>query len=159
MFALINVCFDELLLISRPLKPGILSQEPLYRIQIVGKQLTLVLLLSVVCNSVFAQDQLYSQFYPTYLYMNPGFAGAIGEKKIFHIQDEQRAVDYAMGLVARAWGRFPNFQANMLARQNQEKVDLVSKPIEVICPRCGGPIPVDVLGMFTCKYCGTTLKI
>ncbi|MCJ7701513.1 MAG: hypothetical protein MUO62_08025, partial [Anaerolineales bacterium] len=63
------------------------------------------------------------------------WAQAIGEKKIFHIQDEQRAVDYAMGLIARAWGQFPDFQANMLARQNQEKVDLISKPIEVICPR------------------------
>ena len=82
MFALINVCFIELLLISRPLKPGILSQEQLHRIQIVGKQLTFVLLLAIVCNSAFTQDQLYSQFYPAYLYMNPGFAGAIGEKKI-----------------------------------------------------------------------------
>jgi hypothetical protein len=87
------------------------------------------------------------------------WAQAIGEKKIFHIKDEQRAVDYAMGLVARAWGQFPDFQSNMLARQDQGKVDLVSKPIEVICPRCGGPIPVDAAGMFTCTYCGTTLKI
>jgi hypothetical protein len=87
------------------------------------------------------------------------WAKAIGEKKIFHIQDEQRAVDYAMGLVARAWGQFPDFRANMLARQDQSKVDLVSQPIEVICPRCGGPIPVDAGGMFTCAYCGTTLKL
>ena len=87
------------------------------------------------------------------------WAQAIGEKKIFHIQDEQRAVDYAMGLVARAWGQFPDFQANMLARQDQSKVDLVSQPIEVICPRCGGPIPVNARGTFTCAYCGTTLKL
>jgi len=87
------------------------------------------------------------------------WANAIGEKKIFHIQDEQRAVDYAMGIIARAWGQFPNFQTNMLARQSQEKVDLVSKPIEMICPRCGGPIPVDAYKMFTCKYCGITLKL
>jgi hypothetical protein len=87
------------------------------------------------------------------------WAQAIGEKKIFHIQDEQRAVDYAMGIVARAWGQFPNFQSNMLARQSQEKVDLVSKPIEMICPSCGGPIPVKAEGMFTCKYCGMTLKL
>jgi hypothetical protein len=87
------------------------------------------------------------------------WAEAIGEKKIFHIQDEQRAVDYAMGLIARAWGHFDNFQDNMLARQDQTKVDMVSKPIVMICPRCGGPIPVDAHGMFTCVYCGTTLKI
>ncbi|MEN8241673.1 MAG: hypothetical protein ABFS17_07110 [Chloroflexota bacterium] len=87
------------------------------------------------------------------------WAEAIGENKVFRIQDEQRAVDYAMGLVARAWGEFANFQDNMLARQNQEKVDMVSKPIEMICPRCGGPIPVDAERMFKCIYCGTTLKI
>lgn len=87
------------------------------------------------------------------------WAEAIGEKKIFHIRDEQRAVDYAMGLIARAWGHFPDFQANMLARQSQERVDMVSEPIVVICPRCGGPIPVDAKGMFTCSYCGTTLKL
>jgi hypothetical protein len=87
------------------------------------------------------------------------WAEAIGEKKIFHIQDEQRAVDYAMGLIARAWGHFPDFQANMLARQSQDRVDLVSRPIVVICPRCGGPVPVDAHGMFTCSYCGTTLKL
>lgn len=87
------------------------------------------------------------------------WASAIGENKVFHIQDEQRAVDYAMGLIARAWGEFANFQDNMLARQDQSKVDLVSKPIAMICPRCGGPIPVDADHMFKCIYCGTTLKI
>ena len=87
------------------------------------------------------------------------WARAIGEKKIFHIKDEQRAVDYAMGLIARAWGEFSDFQSNMLARQNQDKVDLISKPIEMICPRCGGPVPVKAEGMFTCPYCGITLKI
>ncbi len=87
------------------------------------------------------------------------WAKAIGQKKIFHIQDEQRAVDYAMGLIARAWGHFSDFQKNMLARQDQSKVDLVSKPIEMICPKCGAPIPVDAAGMFSCSYCGTTLRI
>jgi ribosomal protein S27AE len=84
---------------------------------------------------------------------------AIGEQKIFHIEDEQRAVDYAMGLVARAWGHFPDFQDNMRARQSEEKVAKLSKPIEMMCPRCGGPIPVDAAGMFRCGYCGTTLRI
>jgi hypothetical protein len=84
---------------------------------------------------------------------------AIGEQKILHIQDEQRAVDYAMGIVARAWGHFSNFQDNMRARQSEEKVSMVSGPIEMICPRCGGPIPVEASGMFSCSYCGMTLKI
>ena len=84
---------------------------------------------------------------------------AIGKQKVFHIEDEQRAVDYAMGLIARAWGNFGNFQDNMRARQDEEKVEQISKPIEMICPNCGGPIPVDAKKMFSCTYCGITLKI
>jgi hypothetical protein len=84
---------------------------------------------------------------------------AIGKQKIFHIDDEQRAVDYAMGLIARAWGHFDNFQDNMRARQSEEKVQSVSQLIEMKCPRCGGPIPVDAVGMFSCKYCGATLNL
>ena len=84
---------------------------------------------------------------------------AISEQKIFHIQDEQRAVDYAMGLVARAWGHFGDFQDNLRARQSEDTVTSVSAPIEMKCPRCGGPIPIDAGRMFSCGYCGTTLKI
>jgi hypothetical protein len=87
------------------------------------------------------------------------WAQAIGAQKVFHIEDEQRAVDYAMGLVARAWGHFGDFRDNMRARQSEDKVVSVSKPIEMICPRCGGPVPVDAAGMFSCPYCSTTLKI
>jgi hypothetical protein len=84
---------------------------------------------------------------------------AIGGQKLLYIEDEQRAVDYAMGLVARAWGHFGDFQDNMRARQSEEKVASVSKPIEMKCPRCGAPIPVDAHGLFSCSYCGTTLKL
>lgn len=84
---------------------------------------------------------------------------AISEQKIFHIEDEQRAADYAMGLIARAWGHFGDFQDNMRARQSDDKVAEVSEPIELKCPRCGGPIPVGASGMFSCSFCGTTLKL
>lgn len=84
---------------------------------------------------------------------------AITAQKIFHIEDEQRAVDYAMGLVARAWGHFGDFQSNMRARQSEAAVASVSQPIEMKCPRCGGPIPLDAAGLFSCGYCGTTLKL
>ncbi len=85
---------------------------------------------------------------------------AIGGQKIFHIEDEQRAVDYAMGLIARSWGYFGDFQDNMRARQDESKVEQVSKPIEMICPRCGAPIPVDAKsGLFKCGFCNTTLKL
>lgn len=87
------------------------------------------------------------------------WGAAITEQKIFHIQDEQRAVDYAMGLVARAWGHFDDFQDNMRARQSEDKVESVSQPIEMICPRCGGPVPLDAAGLFSCGFCGITLKL
>lgn len=84
---------------------------------------------------------------------------AIGEQKVFHIADEMRAVDYAMGLIARAWGHFGDFQDNMRARQSDDTVERLSKPIEMVCPRCGGPVPVKARGMFSCTYCGTTLRM
>ncbi|HUN24092.1 MAG TPA: hypothetical protein PK299_13265 [Anaerolineales bacterium] len=84
---------------------------------------------------------------------------AIGEQKILHIQDEQRAVDYAMGLVARAWGYFEDFQNNMKARQSEDKVAEISKPIALICPRCGAPIPPTSGKFHTCKYCGVSVKL
>ena len=84
---------------------------------------------------------------------------AIGAQKVFHIEDEQRAVDYALGLVARSWGHFDNFQDNMRARQDESKVKQISKLIEMVCPRCGSPIPVSADGMFKCEYCGMTLKL
>lgn len=87
------------------------------------------------------------------------WAKAVGEQKIFHIEDEQRAVDYAMGLIARAWGYFGDFQENMLARQSKEVVGEVLHLVELVCPRCGAPIPVDAKGMFKCAFCGTTLKL
>jgi hypothetical protein len=85
---------------------------------------------------------------------------AIGEQKIFHIEDEQRAVDYAMGIIARSWGYFSDFQENMRARQDEATVQHISEPIALLCPRCGAPIPVNVKsGLLKCTYCATTLKV
>lgn len=84
---------------------------------------------------------------------------AIGAQKIIRIEDEQRAVDYAMGLIARSWGYFGDFQENMRARQDEKKVDQVSKVIKMLCPTCGGPIPTEASGIFKCGYCGSTLKL
>jgi ribosomal protein S27AE len=84
---------------------------------------------------------------------------AIGSQKIMHIEDEERAVDYAMALIARAWGHFDDFKDNMRARQSEEKVKALSAPIAMRCPRCGGPVPASASGMFSCGYCGMTLRI
>jgi len=90
---------------------------------------------------------------------------AIGARKIFHIDDEQRAVDYAMGLVARAWGHFADFQKNMLARQDEAKVKSVAERIRaegprvLACPSCAARIPTEASGRFTCTFCGSTLEL
>jgi hypothetical protein len=47
---------------------------------------------------------------------------ALGAQHILTVFDEQRAVDYAMGLIARAWGHLDDFSANMAARQSDSKV-------------------------------------
>jgi ribosomal protein S27AE len=47
----------------------------------------------------------------------------------------------------------------MRARHPEEKVAKLSKPIAMVCPRCGGSIPTDAGGLFECGYCGVTLKL
>jgi hypothetical protein len=93
------------------------------------------------------------------------WASAIGEDRVFRIDDEQRAVDYAMGLVARSWGRFGDFQENMRARQEEAKVKSVAERIRadgprvLACPACGGKIPPAAVGRTTCSFCGSTLEL
>lgn len=90
---------------------------------------------------------------------------AIGAQNLFRIDDEQRAVDYAMGLIARAWGHFGDFQENMRARQDEAKVAAVSSrisargPRALICPSCGAPLPPAATGRYTCGFCATTLVL
>jgi hypothetical protein len=54
---------------------------------------------------------------------------AIGSQKIVHINDELRAVDYCMGLIARHWGKFTDFQDNMRARQDDDMVQAVANSL------------------------------
>lgn len=50
------------------------------------------------------------------------WSDAVGAQHIVMMEDEQRAVDYAMGLIARRWGHLDDFEANMGARQSDAKV-------------------------------------
>ncbi len=59
---------------------------------------------------------------------------ALGQQ-IIHIEDELRAVDYAMGLVARNWGHFDDFQANMAARQADGAIGRVVEGVEAAVRR------------------------
>jgi hypothetical protein len=94
------------------------------------------------------------------------WATALGADHVFHIDDEQRAVDYAMGLVARSWGHFEDFQTNLRARQDEHKVKAVAEklrregPRVLQCPSCGARIPAEAAaGRYVCTYCHSTLEL
>jgi hypothetical protein len=90
---------------------------------------------------------------------------AIGKQQVVHITDELRAVDYAMGLIARSWGHFGDFKENMAARQDESKIAELEatlrdvKPRVLACPKCTAPIPVTATGRFECAYCHSTLEL
>jgi hypothetical protein len=90
---------------------------------------------------------------------------ALGHERVFNIDDEQRAVDYAMGLVARSWGRFEDFQANMRARQDEGKVQAVAEKVRkegprvLKCPSCGARVPAEAMGRYVCTFCHSTLEL
>jgi ribosomal protein S27AE len=90
---------------------------------------------------------------------------ALGADHVFRIDDEQRAVDYAMGLIARSWGRFEDFQSNLRARQDESKVKTVAEKIRregprvLQCPSCGARLPAEAMGRYVCTYCHSTLEL
>lgn len=90
---------------------------------------------------------------------------AIGQQQVIHMTDELRAVDYAMGLIARSWGHFGDFKENMAARQDADKISELEKRLDEVkprvlaCPKCTAPIPVTATGRFTCAYCHSTLQL
>jgi hypothetical protein len=101
------------------------------------------------------------------------WAQAIGVQQIVHMDDEQRAVDYAMGLVARSWGHFDDFATNMNARQDGGKVSELAKRVSAIeaaielakapraldCPRCGAPLPASAAAELRCGFCGARVEV
>jgi hypothetical protein len=50
---------------------------------------------------------------------------AIGEQKVIPVYDPLRVVDVAMGIVAKRWGHFEDFTANLAARQDSENISTV----------------------------------
>lgn len=55
---------------------------------------------------------------------------ALDPQRIIPVQDEQRAVDLALALIARSWGRFEDFEENMKARQPLAKVKELANSLD-----------------------------
>jgi hypothetical protein len=55
---------------------------------------------------------------------------ALEPQRVIPVHDEERAVDLALSLVARAWGRFEDFEANMRARQPLAKVKALTNSLD-----------------------------
>ncbi len=53
-----------------------------HKTQLLSRKFILILLTGIFPFIVLAQDPVLSQVYPGYLYLNPGFTGSTGEKKI-----------------------------------------------------------------------------
>jgi hypothetical protein len=51
-------------------------------------------------------------------------------QRILLVPDEQRAVDLALGIIARSWDRFDDFQENMAARQPVAKVKELANSLD-----------------------------
>jgi DNA-directed RNA polymerase subunit RPC12/RpoP len=98
---------------------------------------------------------------------------AIGAQNVVHMDDEQRAVDYAMALVARSWGHFDDFKANMTARQDDGKVKGIAERLSSIeraieaakaprvldCPKCGAALPRSEAREMICDYCNARVVV
>lgn len=55
---------------------------------------------------------------------------ALEPQRVIAVHDEERAVDLALGLIARSWGRFEDFEANMKARQPIAKVKALANSLD-----------------------------
>lgn len=51
----------------------------------------------------------------------------LGPERVLQLDDEKRAVDLALGLIARQWGHFDDFEKNMSARQAQDEVERIRR--------------------------------
>ena len=93
------------------------------------------------------------------------WARALGAQQVVQIDDELRAVDYAMGLIARSWGHFGDFKENMRARQDDDKIAELEKRLDevkpriLVCPSCGASIPPEATGRFMCSFCRSTITL
>ena len=62
------------------------------------------------------------------------WADAIGRQRIVPLPSAERAVDIAMGLIARKWGKLGDFSVNISARHDSKTVDTVMKSLRYLPP-------------------------
>ena len=60
------------------------------------------------------------------------WAKVIGKQKIVDLPSCERAVDVAIGLIAKHWGEFSDFDDNMSARQDDSEKELVKESLRFI---------------------------
>ncbi len=67
------------------------------------------------------------------------WAKVLGEQRIKKLYDSQRAVDVAIGLIAKLWGKFPDFSKSIRARQDDHAAEKVEELLEDIHPNNPAP--------------------
>lgn len=57
---------------------------------------------------------------------------ALGPQKVIDVYDPQRIVDVALGLIAKRWGHFDDFELNLSARQDAKGIDTVMTSLNAV---------------------------
>jgi hypothetical protein len=64
--------------------------------------------------------------------INRQWSDAIGSQRVIRLPSCERAVDVAMGIVAKHWGQYGDFQVNMAARQENTQIQVVDRTVESV---------------------------
>ena len=62
------------------------------------------------------------------------WAEAVGREKILNLEGPDRAVDLALGLIARSWGHYDDFTSNMAARQSKAAIRKLGERLDSVQP-------------------------
>jgi len=60
------------------------------------------------------------------------WARALGDQRVIDLPSRERAVDVAIGLIARHWGQYGDFTDNMGARQDSDEIKSVDKSLRFV---------------------------
>ncbi|MCX6707293.1 MAG: hypothetical protein NT001_04090 [Candidatus Woesearchaeota archaeon] len=66
------------------------------------------------------------------------WAEVLGKERVVPLYDEQRAVDVAMGIIARYWGQFGDFKQNLSSRQDPAAQQSVMASLRYVPPAATG---------------------